>query len=691
MIIPSEEEMRKHVVLAKRMGFKLIPLYTPMKRGGCTCGNPKCKAVGKHPMWSKWTSESTWIKSKVFMDDIIANKHSWSENIGILTGKASDIIVIDIDGDIGKESLKEFEKEYGKIPNTFSVSTGRGFHLYVKSFAQLKSVIGILPGIDIRANGAQVVFAGSVHASGSQYRVSNDFDITSLSTKQRVKLLELSGRVKPKTPLVNPISVNGECLEDIWVQGIRHNLSLAVGGVMARGEVDEEDAVQLILSICEKANDDEIEDRERCVRDAYAKFEECPVVTPTRGNLKSIAGESVLASVDSIVKQMTKKKPYNPEGTKVDIVESSYATELLKNKLITRTEKLVYECLESAYDEDERCASILRVDIEVSINKSIRTVQRGLNGLYEKGYVVTFGNWKGKGKGEFKREANSYYLKNKWIPTKDLDLIKKASTLKEKSGKYISEKVLCELDKVLPGVYDRVEQYGRYHFKNKIAKAIIPCIKKFMRLRSYMGEPAIRPGYVLWALRNMKKFLHTFRNAIGYASGLLSRCFKPDPCQVTSTSTRYEADEKDTFGFFLPEEMFGHTREWIDENYFSPNQYLREHVDRLYGEEQKYAKYLFEKVEAKTRMSRNYTFIKKGLDKWIVQGFKSGWNKFKSLTYFLTHGILEWNIFNDNMMVIYLRGNNDFKRVITIPLDDSELKGSGKILLHGDGTVETAK
>ncbi|MGC9000793.1 bifunctional DNA primase/polymerase [Caldisericum sp.] len=103
--------------------------------------------------------------------------HSWFKhwknlNIGIVTGKVSNIIVLDIDGEKGWSVIREKNL---KLPNTWKVQTGKGAHYYfrypgwkVSSFTQL------LPGIDLRGDGGYVVAPPSMHPSGEIYQWDNE-------------------------------------------------------------------------------------------------------------------------------------------------------------------------------------------------------------------------------------------------------------------------------------------------------------------------------------------------------------------------------------------------------------------------------------------------------------------------------------------------------------------------------------
>lgn len=97
-------------------------------------------------------------------------------NIAIATGQVSGgIIVIDIDidedkGVFGDESLREWEKEHGKLPDTWTAITGRGgYHYYYRTDQEVHNATNLYPGIDVRGDGGYVVIPPSVHNNGRTY------------------------------------------------------------------------------------------------------------------------------------------------------------------------------------------------------------------------------------------------------------------------------------------------------------------------------------------------------------------------------------------------------------------------------------------------------------------------------------------------------------------------------------------
>jgi putative DNA primase/helicase len=88
-------------------------------------------------------------------------------NWGIRTGGISGLVVLDVDPrNGGMETLHDLLKEYGTLPDTFTIKTGGGgYHYYFqhpgKRIPSKANALG--PGLDIKADGGYVVAPGSIH------------------------------------------------------------------------------------------------------------------------------------------------------------------------------------------------------------------------------------------------------------------------------------------------------------------------------------------------------------------------------------------------------------------------------------------------------------------------------------------------------------------------------------------------
>jgi len=96
-------------------------------------------------------------------------------NIGVATGAASGVFVLDIDGEDGEGSLLKLETEHGALPPTVEAITGKGRHCYFRTSKKISNSAGQLGvGLDVRGDGGYVIAPPSIHPSGRAYAWSVD-------------------------------------------------------------------------------------------------------------------------------------------------------------------------------------------------------------------------------------------------------------------------------------------------------------------------------------------------------------------------------------------------------------------------------------------------------------------------------------------------------------------------------------
>jgi len=155
------------------LGWRVFPIRCPVdtKSGvRCSCGDPECNP-GKHPYFQNPYQSVSKNPAKI--------EEWWADhpdaNIGIPTGRPSEIVVLDEDPrNGGDSSLERLEKEHGPLPKTVTAKTGGGGrHFYFRySGGEIKS--GALdpdnyPGIDIQVDKVCVVAPPSLHKTGNKY------------------------------------------------------------------------------------------------------------------------------------------------------------------------------------------------------------------------------------------------------------------------------------------------------------------------------------------------------------------------------------------------------------------------------------------------------------------------------------------------------------------------------------------
>lgn len=90
-------------------------------------------------------------------------------NIGIVTGTISNLAVIDIDTDEGKEAILDYVPDSLLTPTVQTPKGGQ--HLYFRCpDDKLTNNARMIPGCDLRANGGYVVAPPSVNGTGKQYK-----------------------------------------------------------------------------------------------------------------------------------------------------------------------------------------------------------------------------------------------------------------------------------------------------------------------------------------------------------------------------------------------------------------------------------------------------------------------------------------------------------------------------------------
>lgn len=162
-----------------KLGMKPIPVFGVTKNG-CLCQDASCKSPGKHPMISDWQDYAIALNAENFKD-LWRQFDEYPCNIGIVTGRISNVFVIDIDTkDDGMEHFRKWEKENETIETTWRVITGSGgYHLYLRyprkdimgqhKIETITNKVRALPGVDFRGDGGFVVAPPSIHISGKNY------------------------------------------------------------------------------------------------------------------------------------------------------------------------------------------------------------------------------------------------------------------------------------------------------------------------------------------------------------------------------------------------------------------------------------------------------------------------------------------------------------------------------------------
>src|ERR1700722_433735 len=116
------DRMLKAALRYAGFGWSVLPIHA-VRKGVCSCGANACENQGKHPRTRHGVKEATTDKRTI--------RKWWemwpSANVGIATGKRSNIVVLDIDPRHGgQKSLKGLKQQKGAIPPCPVANTGGG-------------------------------------------------------------------------------------------------------------------------------------------------------------------------------------------------------------------------------------------------------------------------------------------------------------------------------------------------------------------------------------------------------------------------------------------------------------------------------------------------------------------------------------------------------------------------------------
>ncbi len=148
------DEMLIAALEYRKMGFSIFPV------------NPKDKKPAI-PSWLKYQTEQASVQE---ITEWFGKMHH--QGIAIVTGKLSNILVVDFDKykpEFSEETALQYFPDSIETPTVKTMSGGQ--HLYFKYPDQEISIrAGILPGIDYRCDGGYVVAPPTKNAVGNSYR-----------------------------------------------------------------------------------------------------------------------------------------------------------------------------------------------------------------------------------------------------------------------------------------------------------------------------------------------------------------------------------------------------------------------------------------------------------------------------------------------------------------------------------------
>jgi len=224
-------------------GWQVLPLHSPAGADRCSCRKPDCPSPGKHPVTHRGSKDSTICSEQI--------ASWWTDypyaNLGVATGEASGLLVLDIDpGHGGNHGLRALEAEFGALPLTLTVETGGGGqHYYFKhpgGEAKNRTNLAGNQGLDVRGDGGYVVAPPSLHRSGQTYRF---VEPAVALADPPAWLVEL---VRAPAPRSRTVAALGSSVGKIGEGGRNDSLTRLAGGLLRQGVIggDLENALNFL-------------------------------------------------------------------------------------------------------------------------------------------------------------------------------------------------------------------------------------------------------------------------------------------------------------------------------------------------------------------------------------------------------------------------------------------------------------
>ena len=216
----------------------------------------------KRPLVRDWPNAATADEARI--------REWWSRwpeaGIGVATGRASGVYVVDIDpGHDGLASWERLEARHGDVISMVSRTGGGGWHLFFRAPAtELRNTAGRLgAGIDTRGEGGYVVLPPSPHPSGERYAWSQWRRPQHLPAWIAEAVQDhAAGAQRAARPEVGVIS-----------EGVRNTTLTSYAGALRHVGADEEAIAAALDAINEAAGDPPLPGREvRAIARSVARY-----------------------------------------------------------------------------------------------------------------------------------------------------------------------------------------------------------------------------------------------------------------------------------------------------------------------------------------------------------------------------------------------------------------------------------
>ena len=207
---------------------------------------------------SKYPIGSAWQQNPLTPEMVYHNFKTNGQNIGLINGKVSGIVDVDLDCGEAKR-LASLLLPRGLATFEHS-SNDRGHILYrVNNAGKTQQYQCPETGktlVELRSTGSQTMIPPSIHPSGQKLKFTFIDD-----TATQLDFNDLQVQVSKIAAL--------SLIARHWREGVRHSLALGVAGLLLKSDHNEGHSKEIITAICEVTGDDELDDRLKAVESTF--------------------------------------------------------------------------------------------------------------------------------------------------------------------------------------------------------------------------------------------------------------------------------------------------------------------------------------------------------------------------------------------------------------------------------------
>lgn len=178
MVMARNRNLEWALFYIRECGVPLFPIYGTVG-SACACADLSCRNPGKHPHTAHGLKDASSDEERI--------REWWQQwpnaNLGMPTGDASLLWVLDLDLPDGERSLAKLIDEHEPLPDTAVSITGSGGRQFFYAYPQAplyNTTSRIAKNLDTRGEGGYVVLPPSRHITGRNYSWVKDHSLKQL-------------------------------------------------------------------------------------------------------------------------------------------------------------------------------------------------------------------------------------------------------------------------------------------------------------------------------------------------------------------------------------------------------------------------------------------------------------------------------------------------------------------------------